>query len=364
MKAMFARLATIPVAAALALTSFAWSAMTANASDYVPTQPQVSVSHCSAFWGECDVLIPMPVLEGYSGPTANVTMNLELTIVNTKRPLSKPLQPTQNLNYNVPIANGPALQLTLDAGTYSFTWKGRLDSSDPWGPSSGITEVKMGGIFGVEDPDAAPKGPLGQINVTATRIDKRTVLVTGRVSPAAGVPSIGGDSVTVRHRVRGQVGYGSVQRVSVDRNGFFSHRVTTGKKAYVTVRAGDVAGPRLVVGTKASQWVGVPLYEEISFMARSLGAPNADFHAVALQITDRFGTAVSGPEVFYVPRPGAAAIPADSMNYNNGMVQGTCQPHLSWAGPSSTTITATCTVWIGYGPRPTTTVQVGLPPVG
>lgn len=336
---------------------------TASAASYTTTQPQVSVSHCSAFWGECDVQIPMPELVGYTGPTQGVDMDLQLTISNSKRPLSKPLLPQQQLTYTVPVQYGPAVQLTLDAGTYSFTWQARLSASDPWGPASGVTEVKMGGIFGVEDPTTPPEGSLGEIQATATRVDKRTVLITGRVTAADGVSTIGGDSVVIRHRVRGQSGYRAATKVPVDRSGFFHYTISTGKKVYVSVSGGDVTAPQLVSGPAPSApgAVSASINSDLSLVAFPVGYSGAFVQSVGIQIASTNGSVVAGPEVLYVAQPGMGSIPIEPINFATGEISGSCMPHPQWSSEITVLLAATCTYWSGSGP--TTIVPVRLPTI-
>jgi hypothetical protein len=239
---------------ALALPASLLAAAPASAdSDYPPDPPSVTVNHCSAFWGECDVDIAMPFFPGYpypqpgSSPSDISTVQALLVINNTKRPLSKPLLPQQTHTYTVNVnGENPPIQLVLDAGTYSFTWQTRPDSSSSWSKPSTATEVKMGGIFGAVDPEDAIEGPLGTITLRGFQ-SGRVVTVTGQVRPADGVPHVGGDSVQVKYRFPGQTSYQDGGVAQLDRNGRFAWSIVTGRKIYVSVRAGDVKAPRLVI---------------------------------------------------------------------------------------------------------------------
>lgn len=239
---------------ALALPASLLAASPAAADiDYTPDPPSVDVNHCSAFWGECDVDISMPFIPGYpypqpgSGQSDTSTVQALLVINNTKRPLSKPLLPQQTHTYTVNVnGENPQIQLVLDAGTYSFTWQARPDSTASWSEPSTATEVKMGGVFGAEDPDAAVDGPLGTITARGFQ-SGRVVTVTGQVRPADGVPHVGGDSVQVKYRFPGQTSYQEGGVAQLDKNGRFAWSIVTGRKIYVSVRAGDVKSQRLVI---------------------------------------------------------------------------------------------------------------------
>ncbi len=219
--------------------------------NFTPQQPSVDVNHCSAFWGECDVDLGIPLIPDYPYPGLGVddtaTVQFLLVINNTKRPLSKPLLPQQTHTYTAYVAgNNPSVQLTLDAGTYSFTWQARPDSSASWSEPSTASEVKMGGIFGLADPEDSVEGPLGTITARGFQ-SGRVVTITGRVQPGAGVPHVGGDSVRVKYRFPGQKSYQDGGWARLGKDGRFAWSIVTGRKVYVSVRAGNVKSPRLIV---------------------------------------------------------------------------------------------------------------------
>ena len=238
---------------ALALSSSFFVAGPAAADiDYTPDQPSVAVDHCSAFWGECDVAIEIPTMPDYPYPPFGdrddtTTVLFLLSITNTKRPLSKPLLPPKYLSYTAYVAQeNPLVELTLDAGTYEFTWQGRPDSDASWSGLSPVTEVKMGGVFGAADPEQSIEGPLGTITARGFS-SGRVVTVIGQVRPGDGVPHIGGDSVRVRYRFPGQASYQDGGWAHLDEDGRYTWAKVTGRKIYVSVRAGGVKSPRLII---------------------------------------------------------------------------------------------------------------------
>lgn len=245
-------LKTTTAICALALSASVLVASPAAADiDYTPDQPSVAVDHCSAFWGECDVQIEMPLMPNYPYPPMGdrddtTTVLFLLSITNTKRPLSKPLLAPQYLSYAAYVAqDNPLVELTLDAGTYEFTWQGRPDSEASWSGLSPVTEVKMGGVFGAEDPDSV-EGPMGSLTARAFS-SGRVVTVIGQVRPGDGVPHVGGDSVRVKYRFPGQTSYQDGGWAHLDDDGRYTWSIVTGRKVYVSVRAGGVKSPRLII---------------------------------------------------------------------------------------------------------------------